>query len=322
MPSEFRLPDCLMIAYKRIFPTINFSNVHFFEGLPWYVPGSRDGFTLPDALSTSDVNVYIQHGHYNPCSSHPADAEETFLLIAHELVHALQIQDSFAGGLGLFHPFVSGYISCTLATGSFSGERTNPFEDEAYSYANAVSPLGQLRACIAAHTVDSRPLILPCDCSSIPWLTPVSSFVNDLLARCPGIEKREANAGIGSCITETGGLSGALIGAGIGAAIGFFFGGPLGALIGAVAGALLGYFWGFTASVIGVIGSLVLGILGAISDFVEGFINAIEDFFSGDGVGGISMVFSQDGGASFGNKLTTNAPVSSRPLRLIKLTYI
>jgi hypothetical protein len=321
MPTEFRLPDCLLIAYARIFPTINFSNVHFFEGLPWYVPGNRDGFTLPDALSASDVNVYIQNGHYKPCSSIPGEAEETFLLIAHELVHALQIQDSFAGGLGLFHPFVAGYIACTLANGSFSGEPSNPFENEAYSYANGVAPSGQLRACIEPGGVDPRPLILPCDCSSIPWLTPVVGFIDDLFARCPGIEKRTAATGLGSCISKTGGLNGALIGAGIGALIGFAFGGPFGALIGAAAGALLGYFWGFTSSILGILASAVLSVLGAISEFVENVVNAIEDFFSGDGVGGISLIFSQDGGATFANKLTFER-TSEQPTLTVDSTHL
>jgi uncharacterized membrane protein len=170
--------------------------------------------------------------------------------------------------------------------------------------------------------VDSRPLILPCDCSSIPWLTPVSSFVNDLLARCPGIEKREAKAGIGSCISETGGLSGALIGAGIGAAIGFLFGGPLGALIGAAAGALLGYFWGFTSSVIGVIGGLVVGILGAISDFVEGLSMPLKT--SSQGMELVVLAWSSPRTEERISEINSrsNAPVSSRPLQLIKLTYI
>lgn len=292
-----------MVAYRSIYPTIEFSNVNFFTGIPGPFDRGQSGFTLPAPFG--GINVYLKPENYDPCGQQ----EETFLLIAHELVHALQIQD--ATGLGLFSSFVTGYISCFLTTG-FSSARDNPYEREAYDFANGggpatpTYPTGKLRAC-----VDAPPALLPCDCAAIPWLTPTPNFVDQLLHKCPDIVKREAETGVGACLSEQGGPLGTGIGGIIGGIIGGLIGGPAGIVIGFGLGLLLGFFWGFTSLGLGFIAGFLGEIFGAIGSLIGSIIDAVSDFFSGDGVGGISLMFSTDRGLTFGNKVTLES--SSEP---------
>src|SRR5690349_13660139 len=81
MPSPISLPPCLMDCYKVLYPNLGFSRITFYEGMP-AVAGSPEGFTM--APGGPDINIYVRE--YLPCS------KDTFLTIAHELVHAVQIQ--------------------------------------------------------------------------------------------------------------------------------------------------------------------------------------------------------------------------------------
>jgi hypothetical protein len=301
MPTQIFLPDCLMEAYKFLFPTIDFSRVSFFDGIPWPLSwGSEDGLTLPDPEGVEGINVYLREETYNFCD------EETFLRIAHELVHVLQMQNSFTSGwgLGLFNPSVINYLSCFLS--SFSSHRDNPLEAEAYDYANGPvdlgDPPGQLRNCIESLLPT---LLLPCDCSGIPWLKSNPKFIDGLMKQCPDIVKKEAKTSFGECLSTTSGL----VGGAIGGIIGGLMGGPLGAAMGFVIGFIAGYFWSL---ILGFVGGFIGGIIGFIGSLIGSLSDAISNFFSGGGgVGGISLLFSSDSGDTFGNKITFES--SSEP---------
>jgi hypothetical protein len=177
MPTPLTLPDCLMRTYEWLYPTIDFTLVKFYVGLP-AVPDSPGAITVPDAVSARGVGVYL-NGAPDFCS------EETFLLIAHELVHVLQMQQQ-GGGLGLFRPFTVGYYTCATISGGSAG-RDNPYEREAYDYANGpppgapAAPKGRLRQCIDGSAfTPPLPTLLPCSCTGAvqlhgawptgPWL--------------------------------------------------------------------------------------------------------------------------------------------------------
>ena len=245
------LPPCLLDAYKSLFPNLDFARLAFFRGTPWYVPWSRTGFTTPASLGIGTVNIYLREDRYQPCT------KGTFLLIAHELVHALQFQQS-GFGVGLFNFGLAHYIACALRKRSFGGDPDHPAEREAYDYADGTSPAGRLRACM-----ESPVPVLPCDCSGIPLLQPNGAFFTTLVSRCPAIAKSTATERFGRCVGETSGM-GAAIGTLAGAGVGTFLGEPIGALISAAMGAALGAFWGFTSLFIGLATSLVLSVVGAI----------------------------------------------------------
>ena len=179
MPDRIELPACLLDAYKSLFPELNFGKLAFFRGTPWYLPRAMTGFALPASLGIGTVNIYLREDMYEPCS------RRTFLLIAHELVHALQFQQSGLG-VGLFNLGLANYIACAMATGSFVGDPDHPAEREAYDYADGTTPMGMLRACI-----ESPAAILPCDCSGNPLLKPNPTFHRTLISRCPAITKAQ-----------------------------------------------------------------------------------------------------------------------------------
>lgn len=107
---------------------------------------------MPDRIDLpvcGTVNIYVREDMYEPRS------KRTFLLIAHELVHALQFQQS-GPGVGLFNLGLANYIACALATGSFLGDRDHPAEREAYDYADGPAPIGLLRASSATETFGNR----------------------------------------------------------------------------------------------------------------------------------------------------------------------
>lgn len=84
MPTLIVLPSCLTDAYKVIFPNLDFSRIEFFQGLPLGARAAA-GFTMSSGGWSPDIRIYVVK--YDPCT------EETFLTIAHELVHAVQIQN-------------------------------------------------------------------------------------------------------------------------------------------------------------------------------------------------------------------------------------
>ncbi len=89
MPTAISLPSCLMDCYKVLYPKLDFSRVAFYSGLPSFVSlGEPDGFTMASGAASPDIRMYIKD--YEPCGKDPL-GKETFLLIAHELVHVVQI---------------------------------------------------------------------------------------------------------------------------------------------------------------------------------------------------------------------------------------
>src|SRR5215813_8829187 len=90
MPTPIMLPSCLMDCYAVLFPTIDFSRVAFFTGLPAVSHPVWGGCTIASVGPSPDIHVYIKT--YDPCT------RITFVQLAHELVHVLQIQGMTGGG--------------------------------------------------------------------------------------------------------------------------------------------------------------------------------------------------------------------------------
>jgi len=270
-----------MEAYRCVYPSIDFSRVHFFQGLPLLVDRGQQGITLPSV--PGDINVYIRPGIFDPCDL------ETFLLLAHELVHVLQIQDSVGSGY-IPGSWVMNYVSCYLASG-FKSERGNCYEDEAYSFANGAD--GTLRLFLQSAS------LTPCTCDGIiPWL-PNPNFCD--FVQHQGLTKSKADCTLGDCLVNRfidppllGAIwSGISVIGGFIVGLGSIFGvngtvSGIGTIIGGIIGAIVGGFVG------AILGSIIGGIIGTIIDF-------ISNLFSSDG--GIHLAFSTDGGDTFPNKV-------------------
>ena len=128
MPTAITLPSCLMDCYKVIYPELDFSRVGFYSGLPSAISLSGpDGFTMASGAASPDIRVYIKD--YKPCG------EDTFLDIAHELVHVIQIQGMLGGGRipGSWAAYyMSQYLGCARSWSTCN----NALEKEAYDFAN------------------------------------------------------------------------------------------------------------------------------------------------------------------------------------------
>ena len=262
MPTAITLPSCLMDCYAVLFPKLDFSRVAFFAGMPFGVSGPTDGFTMASGGPSPDIHVYVDP--YEPCNPH------TFLVIAHELVHVVQIQ-GMAGGGHIPGSWAAYYTSQALGCAGRS-KCDNPLEKEAYDYANGggCGTNGKVKSFIDAQLSSQAP------CVCLPWPTPTSGYIEALQANSDLVMVRstvgrtwctlinwplDVVAGAFSIFgfSSTGGAIGAAIGTVLGA-IGGAFGGLLGIWLGAAIGAVVG----------GAIGWAIGEVIDWIDDLISG----------------------------------------------------
>lgn len=338
MPQEVILPDCLSEVYRFLYPTLDWSRIHFFNGIPFPLQVGRAGITIASVGFSGDIKIYIDEQVYYPCGPDGRRAHESFLIIAHELVHALQIQQMFGSGY-IPGSWITKYVTCFLT--SLSIDCSNEIEQEAYEYANGCPPSfsdGEVRLCIDSAGFYN---LGPCDCSGLPpfretQLPGGETFLQAIQNRCPLIPKRQADVTIDvwSCIGKLCKkipVIGCVLGFGAfivsliigiisifglpgltstigriftvaGSIAGGIIGGIIGCAIGSVIAGLPGCIIGGTLGAI--LGAIIGGILGAI---LGGLLDTIINFFSGLFGGGshsLNLLFSMDDGRSFGNKAT------------------
>jgi hypothetical protein len=282
MPTAISLPSCLMDCYKALYPKLDFSRVAFYSGLPSIASlGGPDAFTMASGAASPDIRMYIKD--YEPCGKEPL-GKETFLLIAHELVHVVQIQGMWGGGHipgSWMAYYTSQLFNCTRGW----GECSNALEKEAYDFANGTVPQwcgadGKVRDFVET-TVSGT---LPCDCGKEPW--PVANSIGAQTyaeaLQSAGLAKTESDVGRSWCsllfwpasliagafsIFGFSNLGGA-IGAGVGTVIGGIVGGLIGAILGGPLGAVLGALLG--AVIGGVIGGAIGWAINEIGSWIGG----------------------------------------------------
>jgi len=243
VPTRIELPPCLLDSCRVVYPTLDFSRIVFYLGIPRGVSGAS-GFTMSSGGPGGDIRIYLKS--FDPCST------ATFLLVAHELVHALQIQGMVGGGR-IPGSWVTYYTSHALRGGGRGGGRTNDLELEAYDFTNGRSGggRGELRDFVDTHLDGAAPCSRGRSGSPTPTTVRGQSYVEALTTH--GIPTKTTSS-VGhtwySLLTWP-----ATIIAGAFSVFGFgSTGGALGALGGIAAGAVTG----------GVVGALRRGPLGAV----------------------------------------------------------
>jgi len=170
MPTVVTLPACLMDCYKVLYPNLDFSRVAFYSGLPTGL-SAPDGFTMASGAAIPDIRVYIKD--YKPC------IKDTFLTIAHELVHVVQIQGMLGGGR-IPGSWTAYYTSHFLGCAGRGSKCDNELEKEAYDFANgSCGTAGKVRDYVDTALFGT----LPCNCAAAPW--PIASDNSPISApRC------------------------------------------------------------------------------------------------------------------------------------------
>ena len=281
MPTAVTLPSCLMDSYKVLYPDLDFSRVGFYSGLPSAISlAGPDGFTMASGVASPDIRVYIKD--YKPCG------EETFLDIAHELVHVIQIQGMLGGGR-IPGSWTAYYISQNLGCARGWSTCNNALEKEAYDFANGLvsgncGAVGKIRDFVDTVAVGT----VPCNCTSEPWpvTNPIGAQTYVDALQAANLVKSESDVGRSWCSLLTwpasliaGAFSifgfsntGGAIGAGLGTVAGGILGGLIGAILGGPWGAAIGAF----------LGALLGGLIGgAIGWAINEIVNWIGGLFSG-----------------------------------------
>ena len=163
MPTAVTLPSCLMDCYKVLYPNLDFSRVAFYSGLPTGI-SAPDGFTMASGAASPDIRVYLKN--YQPCS------QDTFLTIAHELVHVVQIQGMLGGGR-LPGSWTAYYASHFIGCAGRGALCDNELEKEAYDFANGIANGTCGTAAKIRNYLDTALFgTPPCSCARAPWPTP------------------------------------------------------------------------------------------------------------------------------------------------------
>jgi hypothetical protein len=248
LPRRVSLNPSLAAALAELFPTLDWNRIGFFVGIRWpFCAGDEAAIALPGGLSA--IRIYIRADCYEPAT------HRFFLLCAHELVHALQIQSSplRGRGLGLLNAFAFYYLTGFLKTWSAAPQRGNRHEDEAYAY-EAV--LGRALSTLPR---DRR---LPC----LPSGQPNPAFAG--AARLAAIEPRV----IKRCAAALGPSRGRALGLGLGRGAGADWCNAAGwCLLGAGVGAIAG---GAAGAALAAAAGLAVGLLDRVTGVPSGVVAA------------------------------------------------
>src|ERR1044071_4232646 len=282
------LPPCLLDGAKLLFPKLDFSRIYFY-----YQQGGTEPTT--SAYLTRTEITFVGSG---ATWADTSEFKETFEILCHELVHALQKQGFWARIMGHAASW-----TCGLLHGSSKSDDGNCVEHEAYAYEQ------RLDKWMTDHNVT------PCNFGSnfpaiaYPLRATVAAFA-DAVKTDPSIVKRTAGCTPWSCLDP--GTFRWIIGNLISipafvwsiptAFVDGTFG-YIGAIGGGISGATAGAFAGIGVVVGPVIGGMIGLVPGAIIGALVGnVVHWLERLFGDEG-GGLNLMFSADRGLTFNSKI-------------------
>lgn len=124
-PKQIVLPENIQLLLIKMYPTINWDNVSFYEGLPWFISSKlAKGIALPSVYNTHKLKVYLKAFNFQ--------TNKDIGLIIHEVYHVLQYQEIGVKGFGFFRPFMVKYFALWIG-GGFK-YRTHKMEVPAYDH--------------------------------------------------------------------------------------------------------------------------------------------------------------------------------------------
>jgi hypothetical protein len=171
-PKEIEKSECVIKLLEGIYPTVNWSNVHFYNGLPWFIPSSSgtSAITLPGTYGINQIHIYF--ANYSECDCAGLST------IVHEGYHALQYTDAGVNGIGFVHPFMIQYLACWVSN-NFQYDN-HPMEIVAYEYEQ------HFQEC--CRKLQGKKI---CDCKTRPATFNPDVLV-ELLKICPNLVKQNS----------------------------------------------------------------------------------------------------------------------------------
>jgi len=104
-PRRFYPSERIMNILKVIYPSLNWKQIRFYEGIPWfakYVAPYVTAQALPATYSLRRLNIHVTKYDEDSCS--------VLADIVHEAYHMVQYERFWKGwGLGFFRPFIVYY---------------------------------------------------------------------------------------------------------------------------------------------------------------------------------------------------------------------
>lgn len=167
-PPEIEKPECVVKLLETIYPTVDWSKVKFYDGLPWFTSSFSSGttaITLPGTYGVNNINIYFKD--FDPCSCAGLGT------IVHEGFHVLQYNDIGTGGVGWIRLFMIQYLACCIKLGKNCYD-DHPMEIPAYEYEEQF-----LECCKKL----DKPI---CDCSTTPP-TFNQNALDQLVKDCPDL---------------------------------------------------------------------------------------------------------------------------------------
>lgn len=151
-PKEIEKPECVLRLLEAIYPTVDWSKVRFYDGLPWFARllQGTNAITLPGKYGLDSIHIYFQD--FNPCTC------EGMGTIIHEGFHVLQYNDIGTFGVGWIRPFMIQYFACCFKLGKDCYDE-HPMENGAYDFEDDF---------LEAYCYDGKPKYQICDCSKKP----------------------------------------------------------------------------------------------------------------------------------------------------------
>ena len=168
-PKEIEKQECIVKLLEAIYPTVNWNNVHFHDGLPWFIPSSQaTAITLPGTYDLNQIHIYFNK--YDACSCNGLS------VIVHEGFHALQYTDAGTWGVGFIRLFMMQYFACWFT----NGYDNHPMEISAYNHESIFSS--------CCRSLKDQKI---CDCKTEPP-TFNSDALSQLLKNCPDLVKENS----------------------------------------------------------------------------------------------------------------------------------
>jgi Domain of unknown function (DUF5050) len=288
MPTEVPLPQCYLECFQYLYPTIDFSEVHFYVGVP--TPYSWAVSTMCVTLTWgygSGIHIYTEPEYWTPGDT-TGDGRKLFLALAHECVHVLQIKNLDDPSL-----WIPRYLWRYVISG-FTTDCPNPIEAEAYHHANGcIAPeltTGAIEACVDQWAGRYGPCQPSASDSNVLTWTMFNAdkdpktYLEMLRNNCSSLVMTKSSEFTSTnWITKTLGAVFSLLSAPTSSEVSFWSG-IAGAAVGLFAGGLVG----------AIIGWVVGGLLGVLANWISGFFGGssnllMKEYVRPDGSGAINL---------------------------------